>query len=318
MDHGKVRLTWPNFPPNLELIPEPYLNHDIPPNAPITLIFGDNISALRALANKCDRQATLVYVDPPFFTGRQFKHNHHTDDEVIAFDDRWEDFSEYLTYIRSLILYSRALLHPEGCLVIHVDPRASHYVRVLGDMVFGVDCFASEIIWHYRKWTSKTPNLQRKHDVLLRFVRCPTVKPIFNQLYEPLAPSTMRLSGGKKMVSKRAGNVRDKLTISDEDSPGVYMGDVWEMSTIAANANERVGYPTQKPEALLERLITLFTNPGDLVVDPTCGSGTTLAVASRMGRLAIGIDSSEIAIRVARERLANLQITPFETSVWSK
>jgi len=128
----------------------------------------------------------------------------------------------------------------------------------------------------------------------------------------------MRLSGGKKMVSKRAGNVRDKLTISDEDSPGVYMGDVWEMSTIAANANERVGYPTQKPEALLERLITLFTNPGDLVVDPTCGSGTTLAVASRMGRLAIGIDSSEIAIRVARERLANLQITPFETSVWSK
>src|SRR5690606_33999234 len=165
-------------------------------------------------------------------------------------------------------------------------------------------------------WPSKTRNFQRVHDVLLRYVRDPQVEPRFNQLYEPLAPSTRATWGDKKQraVTDDTGR-RVRSSTTDEESLGTPLGDVWEVSIVAPVAKERTGYPTQKPEALLQRLIEACTNPGDLVLDPYMGSGTTLAVALRNGRRAIGLDVGAEAHTVTRQRLEGLGVAPWEAMV---
>jgi site-specific DNA-methyltransferase (adenine-specific) len=237
-------------------------------------------------------------------------------EEQVAFDDRWTGLDEYLTALRHRVEAVRALLAPNGCAVIHVDPKTSHYAKVLCDEVFGPGCFASEIVWRYRRWPAKTPNFQRVHDVLLRYVRDPTVRPRFRQLYEPLAPSTLATWGTRKQraVVDAAGR-RRRSSLTAEPTPGTPLGDVWEIGIVAPVARERTGYPTQKPEALLTRLMLACTEPGDLVLDPYVGSGTTLAVAAGLGRRAIGIDQSPQALDVARARLAALEINPDEQRV---
>ena len=185
---------------------------------------------------------------------------------------------------------------------MHVDPHTSHYHKVNLDHVLGKENFASEIVWRYRRWPSKTCNFQRVHDVLLRYVK-PGDQPVFNQLYEPLAPSTVKTWGNRKQKAIVAEGKRVRSSVGDEPSPGVPMGDVWDIGIVAPVSKERTGYPTQKPEALLERLISSLTNPGDIVVDPCFGSGTTLAVARRLGRKAIGGDIGDVAHRTAEQRL---------------
>ena len=211
---------------------------------------------------------------------------------------------------------ARELLAPEGCLVLHVDPKTSHYSKVLCDEVFGSECFASEIVWRYRRWPSKTKNFQRVHDVLLRYVRDPNAEPRFRQLYEPLAPSTLKTWGDRKQraVTDRTGR-RLRSSTTAEATPGTPLGDVWDIGIVAPVAKERTGYPTQKPEALLERLVTACTEPGDLVVDPYVGSGTTLAVCARTGRRAIGVDIGRRALLLTRRRLRALGIDPAEERV---
>jgi hypothetical protein len=181
-------------------------------------------------------------------------------------------------------------------------------VRLLGDRVFGEDAFASEVVWRYRRWPSKTPNFQRVHDVLLRWVADPSFDPRWNQLYEPLAPSTLKTWGTGKQLAVVEGGKRVRSSTTAKESPGVPLGDVWDIGIIAPVAKERVDFPTQKPEKLLERLVLSLTGPGDFVLDPYCGSGTTLVVAERLGRPWVGIDSSSVATRVARERLASLAL----------
>jgi site-specific DNA-methyltransferase (adenine-specific) len=193
--------------------------------------------------------------------------------------------------------------------VLHVDPKTSHYLKVLGDEIFGEEAFASEIIWRYRRWPSKTPNFQRVHDVLLRWRKDPKAKPRFNVPYEPLAASTLATWGKNKQraVIEKDGR-RARSSTTEEASKGVPMGDVWEIGVIAPIARERTGYPTQKPEALLERLLLALSDPGDVVLDPYAGSGTTLAVAARLGRTFVGIDQSEVALGIATQRLENAGI----------
>ncbi len=265
----------------------------------IRLIHGDNVPALLQLARE-GVSVDLAYLDPPFLTGELFRMK----DGRVAFDDRWPDRWAYLRALRERLLLLRELLAPHGSVVVHVSPRSSHYVKVLGDELFGEDAFASEIIWRYRRWPTKTPNLQRMHDVLLRWCKDPSAEPRFNQAYEPLAPSTLATWGTKKQraVTDATGR-RVRSSTLDEDSRGVPMGDVWEMGVIAPVSKERTGYPTQKPEALLERIVSMFSNEGDTVLDPYAGSGTTLAVAARLGRRAIGSDASDVAIEIASRRL---------------
>src|SRR4051812_27555899 len=192
---------------------------------------------------------------------------------------------------------------PDGSLVLHFDPKTSHYLKVACDQIFGRECFASEIIWRYRRWPSKTPNFQRVHDVLLRYVKDPAVRPRFRQLYEPLAPSTLATWGTRKqraVVGEDGRRTRSSRT--DDATPGTPLGDVWEIGIVAPVARERTGYPTQKPELLLERIVEACSDPSDLVLDPYLGSGTTAAVCARLGRRFVGIDANTEAVDIARKR----------------
>lgn len=266
----------------------------------ISLIHGDNLEAIeQARRVGAIALVDLAYLDPPFFTGQRFE----TSDGRFAFEDRWPSREAYLDALGDRIAAVYHVLAPHGSFVVHVDPNVSHYVKVLCDRMFGEHTFASEIIWRYRRWPSKQANFQAMHDVLLRYRKDPRVAGRWNQLYEPLAPSTVATWGTKRQRAVFVEGHRTKSSTSEEESAGVPLSDVWDIGVIAPVSKERTGYPTQKPLALLERLILALTNPGDLVLDPYCGSGTTLEAADRLGRSAIGIDASPVAIEVARRRL---------------
>jgi DNA modification methylase len=289
-------------------------------SADLRLVQGDNRAALRALRSSLRSSVALAYLDPPFFTGRVHSRVARDRDrrsgKILraispAFDDRWADLPSYLLALRACLEQVRPLLLPTGCIVVHVDPRTSHYVKVLCDEVFGADAFASEIVWRYRRWPSKTANFQRVHDVLLRYVSDPKRPPRFVQLFEPQSVSTLATWGdGKQRAVVDGEGRRTRSSTTSERSPGVPLGDVWEIGIIAPVAKERTGYPTQKPQALLTRLISACTRAGDLVLDPYAGSATTLAAAAQLGRKAIGIDQSPVAIEVAHARLLELGLRP--------
>ncbi|MFO0568261.1 MAG: site-specific DNA-methyltransferase [Polyangiaceae bacterium] len=319
-----LRLDWPEK--TLTLAADPvHLEVQRAGHPGCMLVQGDNLLAMRALWQRTGSAFSLVYLDPPFLTGRVHNRvDRRRDPETgnvvrllrPAFDDRWEGLTHYLSALGHRLRVARELLADDGCLVLHVDSKTSHYAKVLCDEVFGPDCFASEIIWRYRRWPSRTKNFQRVHDVLLRYVKSPAVEPKFNQLYEPLAASTLETWGDKKqraVVGKDGRRLRSSRT--EEETRGTPLGDVWEIGIVAPIAKERTGYPTQKPLALLQRLVDACTNPGDLVLDPYCGSGTSLVAALGSGRRAVGIDVGGEAIRVSRKRLRELGYRPFEERV---
>ncbi len=299
--------------PGMQLADEPWLSlvHE---SSRGLLLQGDNLALLAGLAGTLRESVTLAYMDPPFLTGRVHKAIRKgktpADRELtVAFDDRWDDRAAYLEALAARLVAIRELLAPHGSVVVHVDPKTSHYVKVLCDEIFGDECFASEIVWRYRRWPSKTSNFQRVHDVLLRYRKNADTPPRWKTLYEPLAASTLATWGTKKqraVVGESGRRLRSSKT--EEATAGVPMGDVWDIGVIAPVARERTGYPSQKPEALLERLINALSAPGDVVLDPYAGSGTTLAVASRLGRRYIGLDASDVAIATAKQRLATLEI----------
>ena len=282
------------------------------------LVQGDNRRGLADLAETMSENVTLAYLDPPFLTNQAHEAIVQTPGlrardragplkarpKKFAFDDRWSSRAEYLEALGQRLVLIRELLASHGSVVVHVDSKTSHYVKVLGDEIFGEECFASEIIWRYRRWPSKTPNFQRVHDVLLRWRKDAKTKPRFNTPYEPLAASTLATWGTNKQraVFEKDGR-RARSSTTDEATKGVPMGDVWEIGVIAPVSRERTGYPTQKPEALLQRLILALSDEGEVVLDPYAGSGTTLAVAARLGRTFVGIDQSEVALGVTTSRL---------------
>lgn len=280
----------------------------------IRVLEGDNLAVMTELAVYGARYQ-LVYADIPFCSNRVYttsKGSFARDGEV-AFDDRWDSLEAYLEATTRSLMKAWTLLTPDGSLVVHVDTTASHYVKVELDRAFGRSHFASEIIWRYRRWPTKTSNFQRVHDTLFRYRRDITVMPRFNQLYEPLSPKTIATWGTRKQRAvwdpETGKGVKDspprrlKSSTTAEQSPGVPLGDVWDIGIVAPVSRERTGYPTQKPLALLERLILATTNEGDRVLDPFCGSATTLMACKKLRRHAVGIDSSKVAVRIARERL---------------
>jgi DNA modification methylase len=322
-DAPPIRLVWPGKQDSAEILTARLELLSQGP-ACCSLVHGDNLAALRALRTRAAGQVTLAYLDPPFFTGKahvRVTRKREGRGKILrstspAFDDRWDSLSAYLQALRDRIAAARDLLAEHGSLVLHVDPKTSHYAKIICDEVFGQRCFASEIIWRYRRWPSKTKNFQRVHDVLLRFVKNANVEPRFCQIYEPLAASTVATWGKQKQRAVLgASGVRTRSSRTADESPGTPLGDVWEIGIIGPVARERTGYPTQKPEALLERLINTCTGPDDLVLDPYAGSGTALVVASRLGRRVLGIDSSPEALDVIRKRLASAGIGAREERV---
>jgi site-specific DNA-methyltransferase (adenine-specific) len=210
----------------------------------------------------------------------------------------------YLTMMAPRLVELRRVLKPSGSLYLHCDPTASHYLKVLLDAIFGPGCFKNEVVWRYRRWPARARRFQRMHDILLFYTASPSGEHTFHTLYgyERLAASTLEAFGTKKQRADFSSGHR-KPGVEDAETEGPPLSDTWEVGVIAAIGRERTGYPTQKPEALLERVIRASSNEGDVVLDPFCGSGTTLAVAERLGRRWIGIDVAPLAIEVTAERL---------------
>ena len=216
------------------------------------------------------------------------------------------DLLAYLVHMTLRLTEIFRVLKPTGSFYLHCDPTASHYLKLVLDAVFvsqGGE-FLNEIIWRYRRWPSKQKNFQRMHDVIFRYSKSKNKDWIWNQLYDDLSPSSVKQWKGKLRVDVKNESGRRHSITKSKESPGVPMCDVWEISQLSGPWKEYMGYPTQKPEALLERIINASSNPGDVVLDAYCGCGTTVAVAERLGRQWIGIDITYHSIGLILKRLA--------------
>jgi len=246
------------------------------------LLRGDARDVCRALRPS---SLDLVYVDPPFFSGRRRTSGH------ASFDDRWDGGTDtYLAWLLARLAAMRDLLKPTGSLFVHLDWHAVHAVKVGLDRLFGPACFVNEIIWAYRTGGAGQRRLARKHDTILFYARSSAYK--FHALRErsPLAHAYGFANAGVAVDAQ--GPYRMAL-----------LRDVWEIPALRGNMPERVAFPTQKPLALLQRIVALVTDPGDRVADFFCGSGSTLVAALRTGRRAIGADIAPAALALAARRL---------------
>ena len=231
------------------------------------------------------------------------------------------DLMAYLCMMAPRLVELRRVMKATASLYLHCDPTASHYLKVLLDSIFGPACFRNEVIWRYRRWPAKAHRFQRMHDVLLFYAASAGNRQTFNVLYgyEKLADSTLKTFGTKKQKADFASGHRkpsvedvetagpplsDYWDLDDVEVKGVPLSDAWEVGILAPIGKERTGYDTQKPEKLLERVIRSSSNEGDVVLDPFCGCGTTIAVAERWRRRWIGVDVNHLAINIVRDRMA--------------
>ncbi|NLI97322.1 site-specific DNA-methyltransferase [bacterium] len=214
------------------------------------------------------------------------------------------DMLAYLVMMAPRLVELRRVLKPTGSIYLHCDPTAGRYLNVLMDAIFGNKNFRNEIIWHYKRWPAKQKNFQRMHDTLLFYSKTYS-QNTFNIVLEDLSPGTLKRWRGKKSKVEFEGDVRLVTKMTDEDSPGRPADDVWDIPVVNSQARERLGYPTQKPQELLERIVQASSNEGDVVLDPFCGCGTTIAAAQALGRRWIGIDVTYLAINLIKNRLAD-------------
>jgi site-specific DNA-methyltransferase (adenine-specific) len=250
--------------------------------------------------------ARLAYLDPPFFTQRVHRLGSRDSTRKFSFSDLWAGHEQYAEFLHACLTEVWRVLGADGSVVLHCDRRSAHIARAVLDRVFGAEHFRSEIIWTYRRWSNGQRALLPSHQTLLLYGK--SARYVFNRIYCDYSPATnvdqllqrrVRDARGKSIYERDAAGA----VVAAEAKRGVPLGDVWDIPYLNPKARERVGYPTQKPVSLLERVVALTTDAGDLVLDPCCGSGTTLVAAHRLGRRALGIDSSEQAIAVSRERL---------------
>jgi len=315
------------------------------------LYFGDNLDILRE--HVASESVDLIYLDPPFNSNASYnvlfqeKSGEKSAAQITAFEDTWQwgmeseyayqeivkegtrklsdllqalraflgqnDMMAYITMMAQRVVELHRVLKPTGSIYLHCDPTASHYLKLLMDATFGAKQFLNEIIWHYRKWPSGKFTFQRNHDILLYYSRSQKSERVFNQLYMERAPSTLKRFGTAKIISghdETGRRIPSQMAI--EDSTGVRQDDVWEIGRVPPIKQL---FPTEKPEALLERIIAASSNEGDLVLDPFCGCGTTVIVAERLKRRWIGIDITHLAISLMRHRLHDTfgpDLTPYE------
>jgi len=254
----------------------------------------------------------LVYVDPPFFTQKVHDLVSRDGSASFSFRDIWDSDSSYADFIYQRIARSRDVLKSSGSLFFHCDKSASHIVRLMLDSIFSPDHFQSEIIWHFKRWSNAKKGLLPTHQTIFFYSKTDKFK--FNTFYQEYSPSTNVDQIMQKRVrddrnkSVYARNERGKV-VGNGAKKGVPLSDVWEIPFLNPKAKERVGYPTQKPVLLMNKIIELVTAEGDVVLDPFCGSGTTLVAAQVLNRNSIGIDVAEEAIELTKSRLENPVIT---------
>ena len=303
------------------------------------LYFGDNLEILRQ--HIADESVDLIYLDPPFNSNATYnvlfreRSGEDSAAQITAFDDTWRwsiesefayrdvvsngpqklgslltamreflgqnDMMAYLTMMAQRLAELHRVLKPSGSIYLHCDPTASHYLKLMMDAVFGYNNFCNEIVWSYRKWSTGKYTFQRNHDIILFYSRSADRNRTFNQLYMERSPSTLKRFGNSRILSGRDDSGRRIPSQTEEqESQGVRQDDVWRISRVAPIKQL---FPTEKPAALLERIISASSNEGDVVLDPFCGCGTAIVEAERLNRRWIGIDITHLAISLIRHRL---------------
>lgn len=292
------------------------------------LIYGDNLLAMQALLAGDPQtglpslrgKVDLVYIDPPFDSKADYRtkltlpggdiNQKPTTIEQFAYADTWKDGTvSYLRMLYPRLVLMRELLSDHGSIYVHIDWHVGHYVKVLMDEIFGKSNFINEIIWHYHTGMRVKSHWNRKHDTILMYSKTKDVFT-FNQQMET------RIYPFKPSMSSDGGAVIEEILNKDGIRTGVFRStlmsrDVWDISQVFNMSKEHQGYATQKPEALLERIIKASSNEGDLVCDFFGGSGTTAAVAERLGRRWITSDIGKPATLVIRKRLIDQEVKPF-------
>jgi len=314
------------------------------------IVQGDNLKVMKEIP---DKFVDLIYLDPPFFSQKNYdmpfgdkksitifqdninsfkekrieEYRNLSDEEIpgylkkngfIAFktymqeprtklaedkenkNDFWENRSgegllDYLWYMKARLQECKRVLKDTGSIYLHCDWHASHYLKILMDEIFSYDNFQNEIIWHYNRWTAQSKKYQNMHDIIFWYSKVKELK-IYNLQYKEYSESS-------KLAHKERGYIQRGHYISKPNKNGVSADDVWDIN-FPSRSKERLGYPTQKPEALLERIIKASSNEGDIVLDPFCGCGTSVAVAAKLKRNFIGIDISPKGCNLMKKRLA--------------
>lgn len=277
------------------------------------IIFGDNLQVLKTLVEMRHRGelknadgtdgVRLVYIDPPFATKQDFSNK-----DSKAYSDKLAG-AEFLEWLRKRLILLREVLADDGSIYVHLDWHKAHYVKVLMDEILGEGNFCNEIVWYYRRWNIAGKYFARNHDTIFWYTKNKG-NHVFNQMYIPKSEKSSAQGKAWKSVIGEDGKRRSIQT--DEKTKGVPMPDTWEISMINPVAKERIGYPTQKPEKLLERIIKSSSNNGDLILDCFGGSGTTAAVAEKLGRRWITVDAGKLSIYTIQKRiLGNESHKPF-------
>ncbi len=297
------------------------------------LIYGDNLLAMQALLAgdaqtglpSLRGKVDLIYIDPPFDSKADYRtkislpgtdiQQKPTVIEQFAYADTWEKGTiSYLKMLYPRLVLMKELLSDKGSVYVHIDWHVGHYVKLLLDDVLGKENIQNEIIWHYRRWSAPSKYFQRLHDTIFYYSKGINEK-CFNEVYvkpaneeKGVKEGYQRDEDGKLFRWQSLHGERYKIY---RDDRGVLAGDVWDISYLHPSAKERLDYATQKPEALLERIIKASSNEGDLVCDFFGGSGTTAAVAERLGRRWITCDIGKPASLVMRKRFIDQEVKPF-------
>ncbi len=280
------------------------------------ILHGNCIDMLQEIdANNID----LVYFDPPFFTQKKHSLTNRENTKTYEFDDKYESLEEYLCLIEKTLIQSKRVLKNTGSVFLHCDKTASHNIRIILDKVFGKENFQSEIVWSYKRWSNAKKGLLNSHQIIFFYSKTENFK--FNTLYTDYSATTnldQILQDRERNENGKSVYKRDEngIAILGKEKKGVPLSDVWEIPYLNPKAKERAGYPTQKPVLLLNQIINIATDEGDLVLDPFCGSGTTCVSAKSLKRRFIGIDISKDAVELANNRLEEMVIS--ESSLLNK
>src|SRR5688572_8279398 len=274
------------------------------------LLMGDNLALMAALLPHYEGRIDLIYADPPFFTNRKYSARIGRGEDsrkpegwqlTDGYHDHWSDLDSYLDFLYQRLAVMYDLLAPTGTLYLHMDWHADAYARLLLDEIFGEDHLLNEIIWAYHGPSPIRSAFNRKHDTILAYVKSDSYTFNVDAVREPYNQNTIKTfnsspkAGFGKVPDLKRGKVPE---------------DWWYFPVVARLHKERTGYPTQKPVALLERILLASSSPGDLTADFFCGSGTTPFVAARCGRRFVACDETFRAIHTTRSRLTFSQ-APF-------